>query len=98
MIFGKEKNKGLRLKGFELEIVTIGENGVTEADILVHDAKTLHFMLVRMEYPIVAGVIRSVDSEPYEKRLEKQVLEVERKSQFKTIDDLLLSGETWEIV
>lgn len=102
MIFGKEKNKGLILKGFELEIVTIGENGITEKDILVHDAKnsnpTLHFMLVRMEYPIVAGVIRSVDSEPYEKRLEKQVLEVEQKSQFKTIDDLLLSGETWEIV
>lgn len=102
MIFGKENDKGLRLNGLELEVVTIGENGVTEADILVHDAKlqnpTLHFMLVRLDYPMILGVIRSIDTEPYEKRLEKQVLEVAEKSQFKTIDDLLLSGETWEIV
>ncbi len=102
MIFGKDKDKGLRLSGFELEVVTIGENGITEADILVHDAKlenpTLHFMLVRLDYPMVLGVIRSFDSDPYEKRLQRQVLEVAEKSQFKTIDDLLLSGETWEIV
>lgn len=102
MIFGKEKNKGLMLNGLEIDVVTIGENGVTEEDILVHDSKkvnpTLHFMLVRLEYPMVLGVIRSIDTEPYEKKLEKQVLEVEAKSPFKTIDDLLMSGETWEIV
>ena len=102
MIFGKDKDKGLRLSGIELEVVTIGENGITEADILVHDAKlenpTLHFMLVRLDYPMVLGVIRSFDSDPYEKKLQRQVLEVAEKSQFKTIDDLLLSGETWEIV
>lgn len=102
MIFGKEKNKGLKLNGFDLDIVTIGEDGITEDDILIHDAKmvnpALHFMLVRLEYPMVIGVIRSIDTEPYEKKLEKQVQEVEAKSPFKTIDDLLLSGETWEIV
>jgi 2-oxoglutarate ferredoxin oxidoreductase subunit beta len=102
MIFGKEGNKGLKLNGFDLDVVTIGEDGITEADILVHDAKmvnpALHFMLVRLEYPMVLGVIRSIDTEPYEKKLEKQVQEVEKKSPFKSIDDLLLSGETWEIV
>jgi 2-oxoglutarate ferredoxin oxidoreductase subunit beta len=101
MIFGKENNKGLVLNGLNLDIVTIGEDGVTEEDILVHDAKmvnpTLHFMLVRLEYPLILGVIRSIDTEPYEKRLEKQVLEVEASSPFKTINDLLASGETWEI-
>ena len=38
MIFGAENNKGLVLNGFKLEVVTIGENGVSEDDILVHDA------------------------------------------------------------
>lgn len=102
MIFGAEGNKGLKLNGFELDVVTIGENGVTEDDILVHDAlsvnPTLHFMLVRLEYPMVLGVIRSIETEAYESKLSKQVLEVEKKSPYKTIDDLLLSGETWEIV
>ena len=38
MIFGKENNKGLVLNGFDLKVVTIGENGITEKDILIHDA------------------------------------------------------------
>src|SRR5690606_32298483 len=45
MRFGKDGNKGIRLKPgtFELEVVTVGENGITDADILVHDetSKTL---------------------------------------------------------
>jgi 2-oxoglutarate ferredoxin oxidoreductase subunit beta len=49
MIFGKEKNKGVILNGLKLEVVTIGENGITQEDLLVHDAKegdpTLHQML-----------------------------------------------------
>ena len=37
MIFGKDRDKGIRLRGLQPEVVTIGENGVTEADLLVHD-------------------------------------------------------------
>ena len=37
MIFGRERDKGIRLNGLNPEVVTIGENGVTEADLLVHD-------------------------------------------------------------
>jgi 2-oxoglutarate ferredoxin oxidoreductase subunit beta len=101
MIFGKESNKGLRLNGLDIEVVTIGENGITEDDIIVHDAHkvnpTMHFMLVRLEYPMVLGVIRSIEQEPFEQRLTKQVKMVEEKSPFKSMDDLLQSGETWEI-
>ena len=38
MIFGKDRDKGIRLNGLQPEVVTIGEGGVTEADLLVHDA------------------------------------------------------------
>jgi 2-oxoglutarate ferredoxin oxidoreductase subunit beta len=31
MIFGKDRDKGIRLRGLIPEVVTIGENGVTEA-------------------------------------------------------------------
>src|SRR3979409_1459530 len=37
MIFGKDRNKGIRMNGAHPEVVTIGENGITEADLLVHN-------------------------------------------------------------
>ena len=53
MIFGAEMNKGIVLNGFKLEVVTIGENGISEEDILVHNAKeqdpTLHTMLAKIQ-------------------------------------------------
>jgi 2-oxoglutarate ferredoxin oxidoreductase subunit beta len=44
MIFGKNKDKGLILDGYQLKVVTIGVNGISENDILIHDAKCkIHF-------------------------------------------------------
>ena len=67
MIFGKDRDKGIRLNGLHPEVVTIGENGVTEADLLVHDetprTRYLAFMLSRMfwpEFPVPVGVLRAV--------------------------------------
>lgn len=104
MIFGKEKNKGIRLKGFKLEVVTIGENGISEDDILVHDAHeedtALHMMLIKMappEFPMALGIIRDIDSTTYDERIKQQIKQVKEKSQFASMDDLLTSGETWEI-
>ncbi len=101
MIFGKDNNKGIIQNGFKLEVVTIGENGVSESDLVVHDAHeediTLHMMLVNLQMPMVTGVIRAVESETFEARMEQQVKEVRAKTKFKTVDDLLSSGETWVI-
>ena len=38
LIFGKERNKGIMLDGFSPKVVTIGENGISESDLLVWDA------------------------------------------------------------
>ena len=101
MIFGKEHNKGLVLKNFDLTVVTIGENGVTEDDILVHDRYTdnimLHTMLAKMVYPTAIGVIRSVKYPTYDDLMEEQIQDVKSKSSIKCMDDLLNSGDTWEI-
>ena len=101
MIFGKENNKGLMLNGLKLEVVTIGEHGITEDDILVHDAKehdsTLHTMLVKLKYPMVTGVIRAVDELTYEDREKELCKSVCAKAKFKTVDDLFFSGETYEV-
>ncbi len=101
MIFGKEKDKGLVLNGLKLEVVTIGENGITEDDLLVHDAKTqdptLHQMLVRSEYPLVTGIIRSFDDITFEDSEIAVTKQVKADSSFRKTDDLFFSGETYEV-
>lgn len=104
MIFGKERNRGLILDGYKLKAVTIGENGVTMDDILVHDAKTpenfLHQALAMMdghELPLAIGVIRDVDAPVYDAEVKRQVEEVQQKKGFSCLRDFLLSGETWEV-
>ncbi|MEP0133680.1 MAG: 2-oxoacid:ferredoxin oxidoreductase subunit beta [Eudoraea sp.] len=101
MIFGKERNKGLVLNGLKLEVVTLGENGITEADLLVHDAEaqdpTLHQMLVRSEYPLVTGIIRSFPDVTFEERVTELTAAVKAGSSFAKTDDLFFSGETYEV-
>lgn len=104
MLFGKEKEKGLILKGTQLKVVKLGENGITEDDILVHDPTTedagIHNMLASMqapEYPIALGVIRSVKSQTLEDEVWNSVEEQKQTSPYKSVDDLLNSGNTWEI-
>jgi len=101
MIFGKNKDKGLVLNKLKLEVVTIGENGITQEDILVHNAKeedkTLHQMLVRLEYPLATGIIRSFNDVTLEEREDALTAQVKANSKFKKTDDLFFSGETYEV-
>jgi 2-oxoglutarate ferredoxin oxidoreductase subunit beta len=101
MIFGKNKDKGLVLNKLKLEVVTIGENGITQEDILVHNAKeedkTLHQMLVRLDYPLATGIIRSFLDVTLEEREDALTAQVKANSKFKKTDDLFFSGETYEV-
>ena len=101
MIFGKEHDKGLVLDGADLKVVKIGENGITEKDILVHDMTTknpsIHYLLAKMTYPLAIGVIRSVDDATYETKLQEQVDNAVANTKVKTVDQLLHSGQIFEI-
>ena len=104
MIFGKENNKGIVMRGTKLEVVKIGENGVTEKDLLVHNKyqweSGIHVFLATMappEYPIAMGVIRSISDTTYDGKMEEMIAEEKEKSRIKSVDDLLNSGKTWEI-
>ncbi len=101
MIFGKNRDKGLVLNGLKLEVATLGENGITEEDILVHDARepdpTLHLMLVRLADPLVTGIIRSVEDVTFEEREDALTKQVQADSRCRKMDDLFFSGETYEV-
>jgi 2-oxoglutarate ferredoxin oxidoreductase subunit beta len=103
MIFGKERNKGLMMRGDKMEVVTIGENGVTEEDLIVHNTQdpddTNHYRLVRMElpeFPVAMGVIRAVKSTVFESELFDQVQHAKKETKIKNMDELLHSGNVFE--
>jgi 2-oxoglutarate ferredoxin oxidoreductase subunit beta len=103
MIFGANRDKGLIMNCNKMEVVTIGENGVTEEDLIVHNANdvddTNHYRLVRMElpeFPVAMGVIRAIDSSVYESDLFDQVQHAKKEAKIKNMDDLLHSGNVFE--
>jgi 2-oxoglutarate ferredoxin oxidoreductase subunit beta len=104
MIFGKNNEKGIILGQDGLKVVKIGENGITEADLLVHDMTRqdpgIHLMLAKMKpphFPIALGVIRSADAATYDQLMGDLIATHEQSSSIHTVDDLLNSGDTWEI-
>jgi 2-oxoglutarate ferredoxin oxidoreductase subunit beta len=104
MIFGKNRDKGLVLDGIKLKVVKLGENNITEKNLLVHNAHEpnpgIHLMLANMwypEYPVAMGVIRSVNAPTYDASVEKQIASIKETAKIKNMDDLLFSGSTWEV-
>ena len=107
MVFGANNDKGIVLDGFKLKAVTIGQNGYTMDDVLVHDAtepdNALHFKLAMMgcmgdtDMPVAMGVIRNVDAPTYDACVEQQVEEVKNKKKDHNLMELLMQGETWEV-
>jgi 2-oxoglutarate ferredoxin oxidoreductase subunit beta len=104
MIFGKERDKGLRWDGMRLQVVQLGVNGVTEADVLVHDETladpTIAFMLSRMEwpeYPVPVGVLRAVDRPTYDALMQEQIEAARAAEGEGDLRDLFLEGDTWTV-
>ena len=104
MIFGKERNKGIRMNGAHPEVVSIGENGITENDLLVHDIylkdPSVAFMLARMEqpdFPQPVGIFRAVERATYESMMEDQIQAAIVKAGPGSLEKLINSGETWVV-
>lgn len=107
MIFGAEKNKGIRLNGLQPEVVTIGENGVSVADLWVHDESdpdaSRTQILSRMwwpDFPVPVGVFRRVPRPTHDQLLVEQVESAKAARAAKgpvDLQKLLAAGETWTV-
>ncbi len=104
MLFGKNNERGLVRDGFLVKAVTVGEDGYTIDDVLVHDAHCesnfLHQQLAMMDghsLPLALGVIRDVESLTYNDEVHRQLAEVKAAKGFGTLRDMILAGETWEV-
>ena len=104
MLFGVENNRGLVQDGFGLKAVTIGEDGYTLDDILVHDAHCenyfVHQMLAMMDgtdLPVALGVIRDVEAPTYETAVAEQVEQIKQMHGFTCLRDVVMAGDTWQV-
>lgn len=105
IIFGKDNEKGLRVKPdlLEVEVVTIGQDGVGEDDILVHDEtnRTLAMMLASMQppaFPVALGVIYCAPAESYETMVTGQIAAAEKAGKSKgDLNAVLRGGYTWTV-
>jgi len=103
MIFGKQQDRGLRLNGMKIEVVQLG-NGITEADLLVHDETlddpTIAFLLSRMdypEYPVPIGVLRAVQRPTYEDLMAQQIQHAIDTEGEGVLKEIFLEGDTWTV-
>jgi 2-oxoglutarate ferredoxin oxidoreductase subunit beta len=103
LVFGKDRNKGIRLHGLDPEVVTLG-SGITVDDLLIHDERaeepSLAYLLSRMVYPRFpecVGVFRCVERPTYDDLLNKQIEDVIKAKGRGKLEDLFVSDDTWVV-
>ncbi|MGH7529212.1 MAG: 2-oxoacid:ferredoxin oxidoreductase subunit beta, partial [Gemmatimonadales bacterium] len=102
LLFGHNREKGLRLAPgkLALEVVTVGEGGVTGDDIVVHDEtnRALAQILAALEppSPTAIGVLYCNPGEPYEREVHAQA-GARAAGAAADLDALLRSERTWEV-
>ncbi len=104
LLFGADGDKGLRIKSGELvlEVVVVGENGITEDDIIVHDEtnRMLATMLAAMkppDFPVAMGVLLCRPVPPYEERVHEQIAEVTENSPPVGLNEMMRKGRIWTV-
>jgi 2-oxoglutarate ferredoxin oxidoreductase subunit beta len=100
LIFGKNKDKGIRMNGQRAEVVQLG-NGITDKDLVVHDETNLAlaFMLANFEPPLPTpiGVFYAVSRPTFDEAVNHQLEEAKTKQGPGDLQSLLTRGDTWVV-
>ena len=103
MLFGKDRNKGIRLSGLTPEVVAVGKDCGLD-DVVVHDETadnaTMAYLLSRMmvpQFPEVFGVLRNVTHPTYEELQQKQADEVTARKGKGDLEKLFRNDDLWVV-
>ncbi len=106
LVFGAQRNKGIRLDGFKPIVVELG-TGVNADDLWVHDEKDFYKaqILVRIfddpriegHLPRPFGVFYQTDRPCYEEVMTRQIEDIITSKGKGNLDKLLRGSETWTI-
>ena len=103
LVFGKEKDKGIRLDGFTPTVVSLKDGKYSVNDLIIHDENnsTLAFILANMTYnhalPRPVGIFLSIERPTYESQMTRQIQVAIEKRGKGDLEELLGSGDTWTI-
>jgi 2-oxoglutarate ferredoxin oxidoreductase subunit beta len=110
MVFGKDKNKGIRLNGIRPEVVEIGKDCQLD-DVLTHDEAaddpTLAYLLSRFvhdtrtdavkPFPEPVGVLRNIRKPTYEELLGARINDAVAKRGKGKIEELFKAEDVWTV-
>ena len=98
-------DKGIRLSGFQSEVVSLSDSTYSTDDLIIHDQftedPTLAHFLSRMtedeELPLPIGIFRSIQRPCYEDVLAQQIDTQKEKKGEGNLESLLNAGDTWVV-
>jgi 2-oxoglutarate ferredoxin oxidoreductase subunit beta len=99
LVFGKNRDRGLKLgSDGHLQVVSLG-NGTQEKDILVHDEtnRALAYLLAHLENPTPIGLFHATTRPTYEDAMGKQLEAARKRSGVGDVNTLFNRGETWVV-
>jgi len=104
LIFGNNRDKGIRLDGWQPEVVTLGENGFTEEDLLIHDPKAdnhvySHILasLEAPEFPVPVGIFRQIERPSYDELLNEQIQHARESAKGLDLQQVINGPDTWVV-
>lgn len=103
LIFGKNRDKGIRMNGLMPEVVDLNTSGIKEDDLLFHDEKgdVMHaFLLARLrqpDFPEPIGVFRAIEAPTFETAVRQQITDAVVKKGKGDLQKLLTGADTWTV-
>jgi 2-oxoglutarate ferredoxin oxidoreductase subunit beta len=107
LIFGANKDKGIVLDGHHPKLVTIGQDGITESDLWIHDEKDIYKAQIltrifddpnaEVHFPRPFGVFYAIERTCYEDALQAQLHDAKIAKGVGDLDKLIRGKEVWTI-
>jgi 2-oxoglutarate ferredoxin oxidoreductase subunit beta len=102
LIFGTNRDKGIRLRGDAFEVVELAK--ASQDELVVHDEKaanpSMAFRLAQMHYPEFPeplGIFRAIEKPAYEELLTGQIAAARKKEGPPKLERLFHAGEMWKV-
>lgn len=105
MVFGANKDKGIKLDGFKPVVVDLNDGKSSVNDLLVHDefdespvrATLLSHLDEDPNFPKPFGVFRQIFRPTYDEGVEAQIIDIKKKKGEGDLEKLLFNANTWNV-